>query len=194
MSSTSELTLLIKEYETKRIDELRFILINNHTHTSNQMKAAETVLEKKINEWKKLNSLATNKINELICKNDYFEFHVLSYDGFSLTVAASKDLTYYHNLEIIFKNVFFVSGFFNGWRSDTEKPVFQIPDNEIEMNTKFEIEQDYQVFRFKTENYNNDIIIAANLVSYNTDTVYYYDRPNLNNNERIATFVKKQNE
>ena len=83
----------------------------------------------------------------------WFDFQIIEYDGYKLTIAGSIDLIYYHTLEVVFQDVFFVSGFFEGWRSDTSKPVFILPENESEMNQKFEIEQGYQLFIFITEDY-----------------------------------------
>jgi hypothetical protein len=133
------------------------------------------------------------KIDSEIRRHEWFDFHILNFDGFKLTVAGSVDLTYYHKLEIIFEDIFFVSGFFQGWHSDTEQRTFYLPDNENEMNEKYEIEQGYQLFIFKTEDYTNDVVIAAKNITFNTDTVYYYERPDLKENERIADFVKKKN-
>ncbi|PIQ15937.1 MAG: hypothetical protein COW67_05535 [Flavobacteriales bacterium CG18_big_fil_WC_8_21_14_2_50_32_9] len=59
------------------------------------------------------------------------------------------------------------------------------------MNEKYEIEQGYQLFIFKIEDYSNDVVIAAKHVTFNTNTVYYYERPNLKEKERIADFVNK---
>lgn len=129
------------------------------------------------------------KIDSLIRQQTWFDFHVLTYDGSRLIIAGSSDLIYYHTLEIIFEEIFFVSGFFIGWRSDTSSTVFMVPDNERELNKHFEIEQGYQLFVFKTENYRNDFIVAASKLSFNTDTVFYYDRPDLKGNERVADFV-----
>lgn len=117
------------------------------------------------------------KIDDEIRRHEWFDFHVLSFDGFKLKIAGSVDLTYYHKLEIIFEDIFFVSGFFQGWHSDTKQKTFFQPDNEKEMNEKYEIEQGYQLFIFKTEGYKNDAIIAAKNITFNTDTVYYYERP-----------------
>lgn len=131
-------------------------------------------------------------IDNLIRQHKWFDFYVLNYDGFKLSIAGSIDLAYYHTLEIIFEDIFFVSGFFNGWHSDTNSVVFLSPDNEKELNKRFEIEQGYQLFIFKTEDYQNDIVIAAKKVSYNTDTVFYYDKSDLKSNEKIADFSKRE--
>ncbi|MCB2407290.1 hypothetical protein [Hymenobacter lucidus] len=114
---------------------------------------------------------------------------MLSYNGSELIIAGSEDLTYSHKLEIIFSNVFLVSAFFQGWHSDVKAPVFYLPDNVRELNLQHEIEQGYMLFAFRTEDYRNDVLVAAKSVSYNTDTVYYYERPELQANERIADFV-----
>ncbi|NNV57824.1 hypothetical protein [Limnovirga soli] len=126
------------------------------------------------------------QIDREIRKEKSFDFHVISYDGCRLTIAGSTDLTYYHKLEIIFDDVFFVSGVFGGWHSDTERVVFSLPDNEKDLNQKFEIEQGYELFIFKADDYKNDFIIAAKTLSFNTDTVFYYDRRDLKENERIS--------
>ena len=118
------------------------------------------------------------QIDDFIRKNLWFDFQLWLYDGRNLIIAGSIDLTYYHELEIIFTDVFFASTFFEGWRSDTEKPVIEIPDEELNraLNAKFEIEQGYQIFIIRTEDYENDVYIAAKEIDFKTDKVYYYDR------------------
>ena len=103
-------------------------------------------------------------------------------------------MTYYHQLEIIFESIFFASTYFQEWRSDTKKPVIEIPEFSLnkELNLRFEIEKGYQVFIMRTEDYKNDIFIAAKEISYNTDKVYYYDKIDLKEDERLAEFVKKK--
>lgn len=131
-----------------------------------------------------------DKIDQLIRTHLWFDFHVFKYDGKNLIIAGSIDLGHYHTLEIVFEGVFFVQGFFTGWHSDTSKAVFTLPNDEALLSKQFEIEQGYSVFIFKTEDYQNDIIIAAEKLSFNTDTVFYYEREDLKGNERIADFVK----
>lgn len=134
-----------------------------------------------------------NQINNFIQKNQWFDFHLWSYDGRNLVIVGSTDLTMYHKLEIIFTDVFFASTFFEIWHSDTSNPILEIPDPElnIKLNVKFEVEQGYQVFIIKTENYNNDIYIVSKEIGFNTNTVYYYWRENLKEDEKLASFVKK---
>lgn len=130
------------------------------------------------------------QIDSLIRQQPWFDFHVFHYDGSKLIIAGSTDLDYYHKLEVVFEDVFFVSGHFNLWHSNTKAPVFVLPENEAQLIRMFKIEQGYQLFVFKTEEYSNDFVVAAKTVSFNTDTVYYYNRTDLKENERIALFVK----
>jgi len=134
------------------------------------------------------------QIGDYIRQNAWFDFHLWRYDGRNLVISGSTDLSYYHKLEIIFTDVFFASSFFEGWHCDTDKPVIEIPNTElnIELNIKFEIEQGYQIFIIRTEDYKNDVYVAAKEIEYNTDTVYYYQRENLGDNERLADFLKKK--
>lgn len=132
------------------------------------------------------------EIDKEIRRHTWFDFHILSFDGNNLIVGGSLDLTYYHKLEIIFEDVFFVSGFFKVWHTNTTQTAFMLPANESEMNSNYETEQGYQLFIFKTEGYVNDVVIAAKKLSFNTDIVYYYERHNLKANERIAEFVKRK--
>lgn len=108
-------------------------------------------------------------IDKYIRQHKWFDFYIKKYDGSKLTVAGSLTLSYDDSLEIIFEDVFFILGFFQGWHSNTDSVVFQTPENEIELNQKFEIEQGYQLFIFKTEDYNNDVIIAAKGLLFNTN-------------------------
>ncbi len=133
-----------------------------------------------------------SEIDQIIRKNEWFDFHVLQYDGHNMIIGGSIDLTYHHNLELIFEDVFYVSAYFNGWHTDTDKTVIEIPDDNLnnDLNIKFDIEQGYQLFIIHTEDYNNDIYIAAKGLTFNTDTVYYYEREGLKENERLADFIK----
>ncbi len=133
-----------------------------------------------------------SRIDSLIREHLWFDFHVFSYDGHKLIIAGSKDLHYYHKLEIIFEDVFFFKGYFERWMSETSDPVFILANQDTELNGEYEITQGHRVFIFKTGDYRNDVIIAAGSVSFNTDTVFYYLREDLKENERIADFVKKK--
>ncbi|HUC82270.1 MAG TPA: hypothetical protein VMR70_15300 [Flavisolibacter sp.] len=126
------------------------------------------------------------EIDSIIRTNLWFDFHVLSYDHNRLIVAGGKDLSYYHSIEVIFEEVFFVSAVFQCWHSDTKQTVFTERTNSEEINLQFAIEKGFRVFAYKAEDYNQEMVIAAKHISYNTDTVYYYPRADLKENERYA--------
>lgn len=130
------------------------------------------------------------EIDKEIRRHEWFDFYVIGFDGIRLTIAGGTDLTYYHNLEIIFENVFFVSCYFQEWHSNTSQQIFML-NNDKKWYEKLGLEHECQVFVFKTEDDLSDMIIAAKNVTFNTDTVYYYDRAGLKKNERIAGFVKR---
>ena len=126
-----------------------------------------------------------SRIDAIIRKGSWFDFHVLTYDGSTLAIAGGKDLIYGHELEIRFQGVFFVSAFFSEWRSNTNQVAFSLHEDNREHNERFEIEAGYSLFRFKTESYKNDVWIACKSISYSCDTVFYYQREHLESGQRI---------
>jgi len=123
-----------------------------------------------------LNQLVQN-IDKLIRAHHCFDFHILKYDGRTLTIGGGTNLTYSHSLEIAFTDVFFIHGFFETFSTDTTNQVFYIPDQikARQLNLEFEIEQGYKLFVFKTDNYENDVYIAAKDVNYEEKIVKYYE-------------------
>ncbi|MDA9339619.1 hypothetical protein N9Q68_01465 [Polaribacter sp.] len=119
-------------------------------------------------------------IDKIIRSNEWFDFHVLNYDGRTLKIGGGINLTYYHSLEILFTDVFFVHGFFQTWHSETKDQVLLIPDEELnqELNIKFEIEKGYQIYIFRTEDYKNDVYIAAKQITFNENIQRYYEGKN----------------
>lgn len=116
------------------------------------------------------------KIDAVIKQNAWFDFSVAAYDGRNLVITGSTDFCYYHELEVHFHGVFFASVYFRDWKSDTTQPVFIIPEQQeaCRLNYQLEIEQGYDLFIFKIEDFKNEVIIAAESISYNADTVLYY--------------------
>jgi len=117
-----------------------------------------------------------------------------SCDSEKAVIIGSTDFSYYHELEIIFHDVFFISGYFNTWNSDTDYPVFMTP-NQIEsyrMNFELEVTRGSgDIFVFNIEDSKNKVIVVAKSVSYNTDTVLYYYREDLLPGMRLAPTITK---
>ncbi|WP_196295012.1 hypothetical protein [Hymenobacter ruricola] len=135
------------------------------------------------------------EIDTIIRQNAWFDFCVGSSNGNDLVITGSTDFCYYHELEITFHNVFFASVYFQNWKSDTRLPVFIIPEQAeaYQMNFQLEIEQGFDLFIFRVEDSKTDVIIAAASISYNTDTVLYYYREDLQPGMRLASTVTKPN-
>lgn len=136
---------------------------------------------------------SVEKIDALIRQNAWFDFQVSSYDGSNLVISGSIDFSYYHELEVTFHNVFFASGYFRDWKSDTTHAVFRTPEPEeaYQLNFQLEIEEGYDLFIFKVEDSKNNVVIASESISFNTDTVLYYYRENLPPGMRLANSVIK---
>lgn len=101
--------------------------------------------------------LLVNDVNSRIQKEPWFDFEIIRYDRSELVIGGGKSLSYPHELEIHFKDVCFISAPIE-WRTDTSKRVFIIleGDDAFKVNTKFQVEQGYYIFRFAPEDYLDD--------------------------------------
>lgn len=194
MTSKETEDKLREESLMKSNSDLEYIVSSLKEHTKEQIKIAQGIIKERheVCVWKMKNEKITEEIDELIRKQGWFDFHVVSFDYFKLIIAGSHNLTYYHTLEIVFDAVSIVICDFCGWRSNTSEKVFFIPEDEKELIVKYNIDKDYQLFKFKTDDTCQDISIAAHTISFNTDTVYYYNKPNLDINERVAYFINRK--
>ncbi len=147
---------------------LEHIINNPKFHSADYVARAKELLPQKIKDWTQKNQETALKIDNLIRQQGWYDFQVYHYDGANLTIGGDIDLTYHHSIEIRFEEVFFVSGFFGTWCSNTDEMVFEMANGEKlkELNIKYEIEQYNHLFIFTTEDYKNDVIIAAHNVSY----------------------------
>ena len=182
----------LEEFKKKTIPELDHIIRNNHKFSAEEVLAANNIIPLKRAELKNYNRSIADQIQKVIelSGENYFDFEIYKYDGMNLIMAGNYDLTYNHSLEIIFEDVWFVSANFYCWSADYEKPIIELPtlEKEKELRIIHQTDQDHQFFIMHPED-QNDIIIAANKISFNQDPVYYYLREDLKENERIADFV-----
>ena len=117
------------------------------------------------------------------------DFYIIKYDNSEkLILAGSFDFSYYHNLEIIFTNVSFIL---------LPGSVFTINKIRLAKNDEIKKLQEFSYgynegFTFCLEDtyYDNKFYISANDFEYKVQTVYYYKRENLKENEKIADWVK----
>ena len=108
-----------------------------------------------------------------------------------LVLIGSTDFTYGHSLEIKFEEVFHVS-VNTEWKTDTSKPVLYLVDDSegLGINQRYQIEQGNTLFKILSEDLETPFYISAKNISFNTDSVLYYKKDNLESNERIADWVQ----
>ncbi|MGH1337906.1 MAG: hypothetical protein ACRBFS_17425 [Aureispira sp.] len=116
------------------------------------------------------------QINFFIKNKHWIDFEFRKYKN-DIVLIGSKDFTYYHEIEIIFKNVKKYS-LEENWSVDTSKD-FIIKTNEAYFinNEDISFEKHF---------------LQAQEVIFNTDTVFYYKRDNLKEGERLADFIIKE--
>lgn len=109
------------------------------------------------------------RINALLQQRPWFDFEVMEYQGYALTVVGSIDPSGPHQLEIRFDRVFAVSLPME-WRTDTSRPPLTLLTGEpaAAVNRRFRVEQGHHVFRFSPEDYPEDFgcLIAAQGIEF----------------------------
>ena len=134
----------------------------------------------------------TNTINNIVSKDIHFEFEILGLTNNDLVLIGSEDFCYYHTLEITFQNIFHIN-LNESFKIDTTKPFLSLPEKQeaYDLNVKLEVLEGYYIFKLTTEGIDDAITfyVIAQDIKYNTDTVFYYKRENLKENERIAEWV-----
>lgn len=143
-------------------------------------------------------------INGYINKNKIYCFQQESLSFIDsipvLTLKASLDFSYYHTLEIIFKNITFLQcpiSWERVWGEDSfhlRQATKEEKERVIMQNALSQVGAQL-VFCLDTKLNNNSstqahyFIVASN-IEYNFDTVYYYKKEDLGVNERTASWVK----
>lgn len=117
------------------------------------------------------------------------DFSILGFDNNNtLTLAGSFDFSYYHDIEIMFKNVSFLScpsSFFKANR-------FRLA-NEEEQKHILALSHGYSegfVICLEDTDFQHRFYLSAEDIDYVVGTVYYYKREQLLPHERIADWVK----
>jgi len=99
----------------------------------------------------------------------WLDFEVLEFVGRQLTLIGSIDSSVKHDLEVIFKDINFVSMPFE-WKTDTSTKVLELVEGEeaIAINQRFQVEQGYHIFRFHPEDFitPDGCLIAAKSIDW----------------------------
>lgn len=101
-----------------------------------------------------------NKINDFVKQFNFYEFSIYHYSKEKLIVVGSPEMSYYHNLEIHFNNIFYLETKCS-WIVDTGKPILQSLQN-IEL---FEFNKENKI---EVGNYTVQFLDQDNLKFYYT--------------------------
>lgn len=117
-------------------------------------------------------------------------FKVANYDGKTLRLYAGRDLTFAHNFELIFEKVTYFKGDFEWSRNDECDLVFieEISETPGDFRFKFVLQSD----GYYHSNHNHRIEIWAESIDFDPSTVYYWNKEDLKEGERIAEWVRKK--
>ena len=115
-----------------------------------------------------------DEINAIVSSFDFFEFSINSYKDNLLTLFGSEDFIYYHNIEIIFNDIFTIISNIN-WRVDTQSKSIDILTGplKVELNIKYFVEKGYTIFVLYNEEGIPQYIIAKSIRLVNKVTKYY---------------------
>ncbi|MBA0186382.1 hypothetical protein WBW39_19890 [Pectobacterium versatile] len=115
------------------------------------------------------------KINMHEWRESWLDFSIFSYDRGRLVIAGSDDLSYYHNLEIIFIQPAFIDGV-TEWSCDVSEEFVRYHPESKAMEFYSDGERKLKVIA-------EDVLV-------NFDTVFYYLRDNLTDGQRLAYWLK----
>ncbi|WCT56196.1 hypothetical protein PQ456_01315 [Paenibacillus kyungheensis] len=101
--------------------------------------------------------LLVKDINSKLKNNLWFDFEVVKYEKNEVIIGGGKSLSYPHEIEIQFTDVFFISLPME-WQTDTSKDVLVILEGEeaYNINTQFQVEQGHYIFKFIPEGYSEE--------------------------------------
>jgi hypothetical protein len=134
-----------------------------------------------------------DRINEIVETSNTTDFRVQSYDSVNLLITGSFDFCYYHEVEVEFKEVSYIS-----LPSNFNCPRFHIASaHEIESIRKLiALESEDIVYCIEAETSCSitklPFYIVAKGATVREGLVFYYERENLKEGERIAAWVQQQ--
>lgn len=98
----------------------------------------------------------------------WFDFEFMHYKGDELVIMGNIDISTSHDIEIIFRDVFFVCCPI-AWKVDTSQIVLTLVEGEEarRLNKKFDVEIGYLIFKFFLEDLDGqNCYIAAKSLDY----------------------------
>jgi hypothetical protein len=134
-----------------------------------------------------------NRINEIVETTNTTDFRIQSYDSANLLVTGSFDFCYYHEVEVEFRAVSYIS-----LPSDFNSPNFRrVSTHEIESIRKLIALEPEDIVYCIEAGTSCSIVklpfyIVAESVTVREGLVFYYERENLKEGERIAAWVQQR--
>ncbi len=131
------------------------------------------------------------KINDVIGHQEWFDFSLKYYSASKLIIVGGTSLEYYHEIEIIFSDLFFISCG-TEWKTETSEEVLYILEGQeaYDFNVKNNIQQGYTIFEFQTDDFDANFQVAAKSIEYKLGKVYYYKKEDLEDGERLADWIE----
>ena len=98
-----------------------------------------------------------DQINEYLETQLWMDFEIIEYSRYMLRIIGSLDISSVPDIEIIFKDICFMSTVFN-WKTDTSREAISLieGDEAKKTNIKFRVEQGYYLVKFQAEDYPNN--------------------------------------
>jgi hypothetical protein len=113
------------------------------------------------------------EVNAFIGRHQWMDFTVWSYRGEELEVSGSTDESYWSDLRVVFVGVCWACIRFQGWKSDTSRPVLlRVAGAEAySVNSRFQIEVGHHLFKFVPEDHGEPMWVAARELRADFDRV-----------------------
>jgi len=132
-----------------------------------------------------------NRINEIVETTNTVDYRIQSYDSVNLMLTGSFDFCYYHEVELLFHEVSYIS-----LPADFSYPKFRKATlaETSDIEKLIAVDEEETVFCIEAETSCSleklPFFVVAERVSLNEGLVFYYERENLKEGERIAPWVK----
>ena len=132
-----------------------------------------------------------DRINEIVETTNTVDYRIQSYDSVNLMITGSFDFCYYHEVELLFHEVSYIS-----LPTDFSYPKLRkaIKSEISQIEKIIEVAQEETVFCIEAETNCSleklSFFVVAEKVTLNEGLVFYYERENLKEGERIAPWVK----
>jgi hypothetical protein len=103
------------------------------------------------------------EVNALVARHRWMDFSVWGYQGAELEVSGSTDESYWSDFRVVFVGVCWACVRFQGWHSDTSRPVLRRVSGAeaYAINVRFEIEEGHHLFQFVPEHFREPMWVAA---------------------------------